>query len=309
MIVNNAQTVLYNGTPVQAVLCNGVKVWPNDGYRVYISNSGASANKIGIGLSAYMGDALIYSQAPVSGSSYSSDELPSGARVEVCVTTPIYKKVGYSADGVEKSFTQRNYDTSQSAASSTYSALIASDSNVLVKGITNNGFSASGATSISRIYSTNDAGGGFGYPLWITAMSGDPTVSAIRKMRCSPTYSTTATASGTYFANKPYSSVYTNGSFLVYCKYGQTGHNALVTGHLYMGVGSASGHTALNSAASASASLYRSRTSSTYRPSSTSFAAADSFGYWATLSLSTTTPNLNYACGISGTWHMSGLAP
>lgn len=28
MIWNDAVTVIYNGTPVQSVICNGIKIWP-----------------------------------------------------------------------------------------------------------------------------------------------------------------------------------------------------------------------------------------------------------------------------------------
>ena len=310
MIVNNAQTVLYNGTPVQAVLCNGVKVWPNDGYRVYISNSGASANKIGVGLSAYMGDALIYSQAPVSGSSYSSDELPSGARVEIGLVT----QSGYRASASSDTTPIIRYVRRDTGISSTtvYSSKISADKNIDIYDYGVNSFYVSGSSN-ARTYVSDALEDVYGGPLRAVYCSGD---SSVVENRLLATFNNghTSTNYYKYLAEKTYKDVFVSSNMLIDLTRNIVSSTANISANICLGIVSASSQLFMKPSSYpgestyTSTSLNLSRSSAYYTPSATA-TAGKTLNYMSYEVRIKTNPYMYYTGGLTGQWYMTGIAP
>lgn len=313
MIVNTAQTVLYNGAPVQAVLCNGVVAWPSepvDGFLVSVNNTGASAEYISAGLSAYSGDnVLIFTHEP-STASYTSDRLPSGAKLYVRVLTDIGRKCDLSATGVSLRYTFRSLGD---VASAIYTGNIADNVSIDLTNYGDNTFYVSGSSEYSRVVSASlwDVRG---EPLTINYVSGDSSVSGLSANRTMSYYYTDdngrhdSQKTVIYLPQKTYSAVSSYASAYASLTLTTTSTTAYMSAALSDGafIATASARNGIQK------TLYRtlqiSNTAETYTPSATSV-AGDTTNYlsWNYSAHNNTTQK--FTANFVNNWCMSGIAP
>lgn len=294
MIWNDAQTVLYNGAPVQTVLCNNVVVWPHDGITVRVNNSDSA---VAIGLSAYAGDAMIYAHAPTT-ASYVSDRIQSGSRVEYAIVTEIGKRGLWSTDNLSSiRYKSRTDDTV--SASALYSASVVDNASIDMTSHEANTFFASASSySIGDVISNQYYDVAF-RPVAVTWASGDTRVITSRNLAYEYTDSAgshEAQSSVYYLANKTYSAVSASAraSFSI-------SPSRVLSATVSNGVASASSYSNTFPLVVRTA-----RTASTFRPSSTSMSATNFISWSWNVN---TTASTTYTANVVGGWCMSGIAP
>lgn len=88
MILNNVQSVIYNGATA-SVWANGTMVWPSvPSYSDIVCDNSLSAN---IGLTATKNGQVVFSQEPTS-ASFTASDIPAGSELLCSMEVPQYKK-------------------------------------------------------------------------------------------------------------------------------------------------------------------------------------------------------------------------